>query len=197
MRFITLGPAGSNHAFVTRRYLDFHDIAERAELAFAVDFEQAAAAVLQGEADYLVQCAVHPATPRTVARWFEGLYAIDTFISPSQDLAVLQRHDTADASCLAAMRPTLDYVDIRQWDRVELVDTVAEVTQGLLAGVYGVGLGYAAAARERPELLRVTQFIGTVDDAWIVYGRTRLCGGQLAAWRDGPAGQLFRRGTPA
>jgi hypothetical protein len=197
MKFVTLGPAGSNHEFVTRRYLDFHGIAARADVALVVDFEEGAHAVLQGNADYLVQCAVHPATPRTVARWFDGLYAIDTFISPSQDLAVLQRHDAEDATCLAAMRPTLEYVDVSRWESVELVDTVAEVTQGLVTGAYDVGLGYAAAAQARPELLRITQFVGTVDDAWIVYGRSRLCNGQLAGWRDGPAGRLFRGGAPA
>jgi hypothetical protein len=39
--------------------------------------------------------------------------------------------------------------------------------------------------------VHVTQFIGTVDDAWIVYGRTRVTGGKLLAWRDSPARRLY------
>jgi len=193
MRFITLGPTGSNHEFVTRRYLDFHSVAGRATLELARDFEQGASTILAGRADFLVQCAVHPSTPQTVARWFDGLYAVDTFISPSQDLAILERLDAQGSRCLTAMRPTLDYIDCTAWERIELVDTVAEVTNGLVTGTYGVGLGYASIAQARPELLRVKQFIGTVDDVWIVYGRTRAGVAGLAACRDSTVGRLLRR----
>jgi hypothetical protein len=75
------------------------------------------------------------------------------------------------------------------------VETVAEVTQGVLDGKYAVGLGYASAAEKHPELLHVRQFIGTVDDAWMVFGRTRVSKGRLSAWRESPAADLFRQGT--
>ena len=48
------------------------------------------------------------------------------------------------------------------------------------------------AAAMHPGRLRIAQFVGTVDDAWIVYGRTRLSAGRLTAWRDSPAGRLYR-----
>lgn len=191
MRFITLGPAGSNHEFVTRRYLDFHGLRQRATLDLAPHFERCTEAVLHRDADFMVQCAVHPAAVSTVAKFFAGLHLVDTFISPSQDLAILQRIDAPQPISLAVMAPTLPYIDARGWQRIELVDTVAEVTRGLLEGRYAAGLGYASAAARHPECLQVTQFIGTVDDAWMVYGRTRVSAGGLTAWRDSPAAQLY------
>lgn len=192
MRFITLGPAGSNHAFVARRYIDFHGLRERASLDLAPDFERCSEAVLQGDADYMVQCAVHPATVSTVAKFFVGLHLIDVFISPSQDLAILQRNDTANPTSLAVMEPTLPYIDRSRWLRIERVESVAEVTRGVLEGQYAAGLGYASAAAAHPECLHVAQFVGTVDDAWLVYGRTRVSAGRLTAWQDGPAAMLYR-----
>lgn len=193
MKFITLGPTGSNHEFVARRYLDFHGLRETAILDLVPDFDRCADAVLQGTADFMVQCAVHPAAMSTVAKCFVGLHLIDTFISPSQDLAILQRKDAAQPTSLAVMRPTLPYIDRSRWQRIEFVETVAEVTQGLIGGKYAVGLGYASAAERHPEHLRMTQFIGTVDDAWMVYGRTRVSTGRLTAWRDSPAAHLYRQ----
>ena len=195
MKFTTLGPAGSNHEYVTLRYLDFHGLGDRATLTLAADFAQCADAVLKGTADFMIQCAVHPSCMATMGRFFEGLFAIDTFISPSQDLAILQRNDAIQPRTLAVMRPTLDYIDARQWERIKLVGTVAEVTSGLLAGKYAAGLGYAAAARSHPDILHATHFIGTVDDAWIVYGRARLSEGKLLAWRDSPVSRLYGQAT--
>jgi hypothetical protein len=192
MKFITLGPAGSNHEFVTRRYLDFHGLRDTATTELTPDFAQGAQALLQGRADFMVQCAVHPATVETVAKCFEGLYVIDSFISPSQDLAILQRSDVPDPQSLAVMLPTLPYIDRSRWPRIEFVETVAQVTRGLVDGTYAAGLGYASAAAMHPGRLRIAQFVGTVDDAWIVYGRTRLSAGRLTAWRDSPAGRLYR-----
>lgn len=193
MKFITLGPAGSNHELVTHRYLEFHGIRERATVALASDFAQGAQAVLDGNADFMIQCAVHPATSPTVARFFDGLYVIDTFISPSQDLALIQRKDVAQPRSLAAMSPTLDYIDRGPWERIELVDTVAMVTQGLANGTYDAGVAYASVASAHPDRLHTVQFIGTVDDAWLVYGRARVSEGRLLAWRDSPAGRTYRQ----
>jgi hypothetical protein len=192
MKFITLGPVGSNHEYVTRRYLNFHGIRDRAAIELATDFERGAAAVLEGRADFMVQVAVHPATMATVAKYLEGLYVVDTFISPSQDLAIIQRNGVERPRTLAVMRPTLDYTDRAKWDEIEFVETVAEVSQGLVEGKYAAGLGYVSVAERHPDLLRIVEFIGTVDDAWIVYGRTRVCVNGLIAWQDSPAASLYR-----
>lgn len=191
MKFVTLGPAGSNHEYVTRNYLAFHGIARKAFIELAADFEAGASAVLGGKADFLVQCAVHPATMATVAKYLRGLFVVDTFIAPSQDLAVIHRKDAARSDTLAVMKPTLDYTDASRWARIEYVDTVAEVSRGLVEGRYTAGLGFVSAANAHPDLLEVDEFIGTVDDAWIVYGRTRVSGGHLLAWRQSPAAALY------
>ncbi|MBS0339304.1 MAG: hypothetical protein JSS56_02185 [Proteobacteria bacterium] len=192
MKFIALGPRGSNHEFVTRHYLEFHGLAERATLDLVNDFEEGARRVLAHQADFMVQCAVHPATMATVAKYLQGLYVVDTFISPSQDLAILQRVDAPAPRTLAVMLPTLCYTDPARWENLTFVDTVAQVSQGLLDGRYEAGLGYASTAEQNPETLRIAEFIGTVDDAWIVYGRTRVSDNRLLAWRDSPAAVLYR-----
>lgn len=192
MKFITLGPAGSNHEYVTRNYLDFHGITAKASVDLAVDFEQGAEAVLGGKADFLIQCVVHPATMATVAKYLEGLYVVDTFISPSQDLAIIQRKGAVQPGTLAVMEPTLDYTDATRWDKIEYVATVAEVSKGLVEGKYDAGLGFVSVARQHPDLLEIEEFIGTVDDAWIVYGRTKVSGGHLLAWRDSPAAAMYQ-----
>ncbi|MDP9607522.1 UNVERIFIED_ORG: hypothetical protein J2W38_007347 [Variovorax paradoxus] len=194
MKFITLGPSGSNHEYVTRNYLDFHEISAKSSIDLAVDFESAAHAVLTGKADFLLQCAVHPATMATVAKYLDGLFVVDTFIAPSQDLAVIRRKDVPRSSTLAVMRPTLDYTDASRWKEIKYVDTVAEVTKGLISGQYDAGLGFVSAAQKHPDILEVDEFIGTVDDAWIVYGRQKVSAGKLLAWRESPAAALYRSG---
>jgi hypothetical protein len=192
MKFITLGPAGSNHEYVTRNYLEFHGIKDKASIDLAVDFEQGAKAVLNGDADFLVQCAVHPATMTTVAKYLNGLYVVDTFISPSQDLAIIHRKDAVRPDTLAVMKPTLDYTDASRWGKIEYVATVAEVSKGLVDGKFEAGLGFVSIAHQYPDLLEIEEFIGTVDDAWIVYGRTKVSGGQLLAWRESPVAAIFQ-----
>lgn len=191
MKFITLGPPGSNHEYVMRNYLAFHDITGKSTIDLAVDFEAGAQAVLRGDADFLLQCAVHPATMATVAKYLDGLFMVDTFIAPSQDLAVMRRKNVPKSTTLAVMLPTLDYTDATRWKDIEYVDTVAEVTKGLISGKYDAGLGFVSAAKAHPESLEIDEFIGTVDDAWIVYGREKVSDGKLLAWRESPAAALY------
>ncbi|MDQ8001129.1 MAG: hypothetical protein REU00_14665 [Pseudomonadota bacterium] len=193
MKFLTLGPAGSNHELVALRYLDFHALRDRAVVEFVSDFQEGCAAVLRGDADFMIQCAVHPECVTTMARSFEGLHALDSFISSSRDLAILQRKDAVQSRTLTVMSPTLGYIDASRWETIEQVVTVSEVTAGLIDGRYAAGIGYASAAKDHPELLRVAQFIGTVDDVWIVYGRARLAEGRVLAWPDSPASRLYRK----
>jgi hypothetical protein len=191
IKFVTLGPAGSNHEYVTRRYLAFHGIAEKSGIDFVSSFDDGAAMVLAGAADFMIQCAVHPATVATVAKYLNGLFVVDTFISPSQDLAVIKRNDADNPRTLAAMSPTIDYTDASKWDNIQLVDTVAAVSKGLVDGTYAAGLGYVSFAEKYPDVLSIVEFIGTVDDAWIVYGRTKVCDGGISAWPDSPAAAIF------
>ena len=191
MKFITLGPAGSNHEYVTRRYLKTHGLSEHAEIVLAKDFDEAVEAIKSEKADYLIQCAVHPATCATVAEFLNGMYVIDTFISPSQDLGILKRKDVDNPQTLAVMQPTLDYTDANKWANIKFVDTVRSVSKGLVTGEYQVGLAYTSTAEEHPDLLEVIEFIGTVDDAWIVYGRERVNSDGFSVWTESPAARMF------
>lgn len=195
LRFATLGPAGSNHAFAAARYIAFHGLAGHATISLHGNFADAVDGVLGGGDDFLIQCAVHPATPGTVAGYFRGLYVIDTFISASRDLAVLRRTDAPPPGqgTVGAMVATLGYADLQQWGRVVPADTVSAVAEGLLAGTFDAGLTFESLAAEHPGRFQVAQRVRSVDDAWIVYGRAPAADGAIVACADGPAAAMYRR----
>jgi hypothetical protein len=108
--FGTLGPAGSNHEWVTKRYLAFHGMS-RARLDFFSDFERAFERMFAGDVDYIVQVAVHASVPDTVVRVRDRAHLIDTFIAPSQPMAVLTRTDVDLPRSLGLQMVTREYVD--------------------------------------------------------------------------------------
>ncbi|MEE8433521.1 MAG: hypothetical protein V3S64_01920, partial [bacterium] len=59
-------------------------------------------------------------------------------------------------------------------------------------GRFDSGITLQTFAERHAELLRIDEVIGTVDDAWLVYGRERL-GEGLHAWPDSPAAIMFGR----
>lgn len=191
--FVTLGPQGSNHQLVTERYLRFHGLQGQGSIDLVEDFEEAAERVLDRRCDFLVQCAVHPATMATVARYREGLYVVDTFISPSRDLAVVRDRRVAQPRGLALMAPTEGYVRPGRWGEITHMPTVMAVADGLRDGSVSRGLTYAFLADEEPWRFVVDEFIGSVDDAWIVYGRERVSDGSIVAWPRSPAATMYRR----
>lgn len=193
--FATLGPAGSNHDLVTRRYLDFHRLSG-ATVVLTDDFATAIAMMARGEVDHVVQVAVHREATETVARAFfrHGIHVIDTFISPSHPLGILTRAEIDRPRSLGLQPATRDYVDTSRW--AELIDVASTpmVATGLLEGRYDSGLTALHHADDHPGRFRVDQVIGTIDDPWIVYGREGVTGGGLVAWPDSPAAALYRRG---
>lgn len=192
IKFVTLGPAGSNHEFVTERYLAFHGLKGRATIDFFRTFDEGAHQVLNHQADYMIQCAVHPETVSTVDKYMQGLYVVDTFISHSQHLAIVRNKAVANPRTLAVMDPTKGYTDVSKWDSLVSMSTVVAVGEALREGIHDVGLTYTYVAEREPDRFVIDEFIGSVDDAWIVYGRTRVTDGSLLAWPDSPAASLFR-----
>lgn len=190
LRFITLGPTGSNHEFVTARYIQHHGLDDNATLELVLDFDDAAHMVINGHADYIVQVAVHPSTAETVARHRKQLFIIDAFVSPSKDMSVVTRVDVEVPQTLALQPATRDYVNT---DGLTLIPetSTGSVADGLLSGRYESGLTYSSLATDNPARFRIDERIGTVDDAWIVYGRERLSNGKLVAWTESPAGRAF------
>lgn len=199
--FATLGPEGGNHALVTRRYLDLHGLDTAAVILFE-DFERGLALLAGGEADYLIQAAAHSSTSATIARGFfkHAIVVIDCFIAPSHPLAILTRTSVTAPKTLGLQPATRDYADLSRWQSLIEEPTTTAVAQGLLAGRYDSGITMRRLAEDNPDALRVELDLGSVDDPWIVHGRRRVRDGDILAWRDSPAGRLYRdiaNGSPA
>lgn len=191
--FVTLGPRGSNHELVARRYLDFHGLGD-ADLRLVEDFREGLDMLARDQADYLIQAAAHSRTASTLAEGFfkHGIRAIDCFIAPSHPLAILTRAEVQAPRAIGLQPATASYADLSAWPvKIEEPTTVA-VGEGLLAGRYDSGITMWRLAEENPDTLRVDLDLGSVDDPWIVYGRAQVRGDAILAWPDSPAGRLYR-----
>ena len=107
IRIATLGPAGTNHEFVTREYLKFHDVQD-AQIVLLSSFAGATEGLLRGRYDFVVQCAVHPDTPATLGGHFREVFAVDCFISQSRDLAILTRTEIKTPRSIGLLRPATE-----------------------------------------------------------------------------------------
>ena len=188
--FATLGPAGTNHQYVTERYLAFHGLDARIELV--PDFDVALDLLLSGRADHIVQCAAHPATATTTARHFRDVFVIDAFVARSRPMGVLTRVGVDRPETLALQPATRAYVDTRRWATVVEKPSIVEVGEDLLAGRADSGVAALELAERHPETLRVDERIGAMNDGWLVYGREPAAG-DLIVWPASPAARLYRR----
>lgn len=193
LRFATLGPAGTNHELVTRRYLAFHGL-EDAEVVLIDDFFEGLAMMDDGRAGFMVQVAVHPDCADVVskAHFDYGIRIIDTFISPSRELAILTRAEVAEPRTLALQPATRGYADISAWSDHVPVSSIMRIAEGLLEGRYDSGLTTLEFAERHPGRFRVDTVIGTVDDPWLVFGAERVSTGGLVAWPESPGSRQFR-----
>lgn len=189
--FGTLGPEGTNHEYVTNRYLEFHGLTD-ARIRLFGNFDEAVAAIESKDIDYLLQCAVHPDTPRVMGTNFETLFVVDTFISPSQTLAVLTRSDVEHPRSIALVSPATDgYADLSAWtERVHVV-SIPYGFERMMAGECDSALVYLSYRDRYPDALRVEKVIGSPDDAWIVYGRERVARDHIVADKTSPVAAQF------
>lgn len=109
--FGTLGPTGSNHEWVTKRYLAFHQL-HHTRIELFMNFDDAFQAMFDGYVHYIIQVAVHPSVTSTVAKYRGRAHLIDTFISPSQPMGILTRSEVDTPSTLGLQMATRDYVDL-------------------------------------------------------------------------------------
>ena len=182
LTFITLGPSGTNHEFVTHNYLKHRGI-QTAHVQLIDDFQFGLSMIADGEADYMVQVAVHPDCADVVAKaHFEyDIHIIDTFISPSKELGILTRRDVKVPKSIALQPATRKYADLNKWKEVVPVNSIMRIAEGLLEGKYDSGLTTVEVAKQYKDVLRIDTRIGTVDDPWIVYGRDRVSNGEIIA----------------
>lgn len=192
--FATLGPSGTNHELVTQSYLNFHGLSD-AKIVLVDKFDQAIELIASGKAHYAIQAAVHSETTKTVARaYFHfDIYVVDTFISPSHELAVLTRSEISNPKSLALQPSTESYIDTSQWAEIIYEPSTVEVGKGLLEQKYDSGLTLLSTADQNPSRFTVNEVIGSIDDPWIVYGKNRATQGTLLAWPDSPLRHEFRQ----
>lgn len=192
--FVTMGPEGTNHALVTRRYMEFHGLGD-APLRLVAEFRDGLLALARREADYMVQVAVHPdaAAIAGEARFRHAISIVDVFISPSRPLAVLTRTGGDPAGSIALQPATAHYVDTGRWATVVPEHSIQTVAEGLLEERYDSGLTALSLAAEHPGRFTVDTELGTIDDAWMVYGREAVADGDLVAWDDSPLARRLRR----
>ena len=60
--------------------------------------------------------------------------------------------------------------------------TVTEVGRGLVEGRYSVGIAFTALGDEHPGALEVGKDIGTVCDAWVMFGTQPVDEGRTVVW---------------
>lgn len=174
LRIATLGPSGTNHALVAQRYMAFAGIAAY-DLRLFGSFAEAVAALFAGDADIILQCAVHPETPETLGRNFRQLFAIDSFITDSQELGILSRKGADPKGRLGVLLPAnAAYSDLSRWRELVNVDSLPIIGEKLLKGELDAGLTYTSYAAEHPQLLQVEEVIGSPRDVWIIYGTSPL-----------------------
>lgn len=193
LTFATLGPAGSNHEFVTERYLERHGLVE-AQVVLIDDFEDALLMLAEERADFVVQVAVHPAAAEIVAKaHFEyGIRVVDTFVSPSRPLAVSTRATVSSPRSLGLQPATRGYLDTRRWETLVPERSIMTVAEGLLAGRFDSGITALSFTEAHPDQFRVEQELGSVDDPWMVYGRNRVTEDGVILWPDSPLAEIFR-----
>jgi len=191
--FSTLGPEGSNHHFVLQQYLAAHGIAQASRIMLFDDFHSGAHALIAGEADYVLQCAVHPAAAEITGTYRKAMVVVDAFISPSQPMALVRSVGSGEGAGRVGVQPaTQSYADLSAWPIVIQEPTVLAVQVGLTEGRYDAGIVFTSFAAAHADRFEVVEPIGTVCDAWIVYGRQGVDEGGAVVWNDSPAARQFR-----
>ena len=188
--FVTLGPAGTNHEFVTGKYLEYRGL-KNAQIKLIDDFLVGLSMINSGNADYMIQVVVHPACANVVATaHFEyGIHVIYTFISPSKELGIVTRRGIKTPKTLALQPATIKYTNVEKWEKLVYVNSIMHIPEGLLNGKYDSGLTTIEAAEKYKDQLRVDLQVGTVDDPWLVYGKCRVSSGNLVASSSGTVPQ--------
>lgn len=178
IRFHTLGPAGSCHEHALKEYLAFQEV-EGADIVLCDDLVAAAGRAVEEGGSYVLQCSAHLNVHQVTERYLGRLHVVDTFILPTQEMALVKRRAFAVPRTLGVPEPALGYVEEADWNEITFETTKPVVEQGLLAGRYDAGVAYTRSVRDHPETLEVMRVIGEVVTTWIVFGPTPRYRGKL------------------
>lgn len=196
LTFATLGPAGGNHEFVLQRYLAAHGMTERSTIVFIKDFHDGAEMVIERSVDFMLQCAVHPTTAEITATYRKKMFVVDAFISRSRPMALMRARNAPAAGVprRVGLQPaTRNYADLSAWPDVVREPTVTAVGEWLLQGKYEAGIAFSTLAEAYPERFEVIEPIGSVCDAWVMYGPEAVDGDEAVVWRGSPVRKLYNR----
>ena len=195
MIFATLGPAGSNHAFVLERYLTRHyarnseqhatgaaagrssgrsgaraigGIQTRLFPAFPDAFE----ALLAGQVDRVLQCTAHFSHAECVGRFMHRAFPVDTFIASSRPLALLASTSVAKPRTVALQPATRHYTDLTAFAEQIEVETVVAAAEGLLAGSFDAAICARELLERHRSRFRLLKDLGPALDVWVIYATT-------------------------
>ncbi|NIC06784.1 amino acid ABC transporter substrate-binding protein [Billgrantia bachuensis] len=169
----TLGPKGSNHMLVLRRYVEARGLAD-AQVKLFDDFPAAFAALVAGEVDRVLQCTAHFSHADCVGRYMHRAFPVDAFVAGSHPLALLARREVAAPRQVARQPATRYYTDLSSFaEEIDAPTTVA-VAEGLLTGCFEAGICARQALDDHPDKLRLLEDLGPALDVWVLYGTEPL-----------------------
>ncbi|MEH2206528.1 MAG: hypothetical protein V7K53_21020 [Nostoc sp.] len=170
--FATLGPAGTCHELATESYIEFQE-APNAKIELFNDLLEALELLHDGKVDFIIQNSAHPKVYELTEKYFREVFVIDSFLCPTRAMGVLTRIDAKHPRSLGLMPATQAYVNTERWDTLIYETAKPVVGKNLLAGKYDSGIAALRFAEENPDVLVVDEVIGSVQTAWLVYGRQR------------------------
>ncbi|CAM3608508.1 hypothetical protein [Halomonas lysinitropha] len=173
MRFATLGPEGSNHALVLRRYLERRGPADaRVELFEA--FPEAFEALLAGRVDRVLQCTAHPSHADCVGSTMHRAFPVEAFVAGSRPLALLARAEVAVPVSVGLQPATRHYTDLSAFDEHHDYATIVEVAAALRRGEVDAGICAREVLAQHPDDLRLVRDLGSALDVWVLYATQPL-----------------------
>ncbi len=180
MIYATLGPVGSNHAFVLERYLkrdpeklapvDPADAAVQT-LLFST-FREAFEALMAGQVDRVLQCSAHFSHADCVGRYMHRAFPVNVFIAASRPLALLASTSVAEPASVGLQPATRNYTDLTAIAEQIEVDTVVAAADGLLAGRFDAAICARELLERHPSRLRLLKDLGPALDVWVIYATT-------------------------
>lgn len=180
MRYATLGPAGSNHELVLKRYLDSScgtqgdGSDDSPHTLLFDDFHEAFEALLAGRVNRVLQCSAHFSHAECVGRFMHRAFPVDTFIAGSRPLALLA-HQTISRPVSVGLQPaTRDYTDLSAFSEQIEMPTIVDVARGLLDARFDAGICALEMLERHPDELRLIEDLGPALDVWVLFGTQPL-----------------------